>query len=170
MNEEEYTKITYDLTMHFAGRLVDHHPSMIFCYVSGNHTDSSEKGGIMWARVKGMTENALMELPFKKVYNFRPGFMKPVDGQKNIKGYYKIISTLYPLLRLIFPKQVSTLNMVGIAMINSVLRGYSKKILKYPTLSFWHSINSLLTVEGHSQSEFLWPNNWINKMLIKSCY
>ena len=84
----------------------------------------------MWARVKGKTENSLMKLPFKKVYNFRPGFMKATLGQKNIKSYYKYFGALYPLLRILFPNQVSTLREVGLAMINSVLKGSSTQILE----------------------------------------
>jgi hypothetical protein len=130
MKEPAYSYITYDITMHFAHKLADLNPDMIFDYVSGSLTDSSEKGRIMWARIKGKTENALMKLPFKKVYNFRPGFMKPTPGQKNIKSYYKFIGRLYPLLRIVFPNQVSTMREVGLAMINSVRKGYSKSILE----------------------------------------
>jgi len=130
MNEQEYSRIIYDTTMHFANKLADLNREMIFEYVSGSLTESSEKGKIMWARVKGKTENDLMKLPFKRVYNFRPGFMKPMAGQKNIKGYYKLIGGLYPLLHVLFPNQVSTLREVGLAMINSVLKGYPKLILE----------------------------------------
>jgi hypothetical protein len=103
---------------------------MILDYVSGSLTDSSEKGSLMWARVKGKTENALMRIPFRKVYNFRPGFMKPTPGQKNIKTYYKIMGWLYPVMRALFPNQVSTMREVALAMINSVLKGYAKPILE----------------------------------------
>ena len=130
MNETEYSYITYDTTMHFAKKLASLNPNMIFNHISGGLTDSSEKGKIMWARVKGKTENTLMKLPFKKVYNFRPGFMKPSPGQKNIKSYYKFVNLLYPLLRLVIPGQVSTIREVGLAMINAVLKGYSKQILE----------------------------------------
>lgn len=130
MNEATYYHITYETTLHFANQLVSLNPSMVFDYVSGSLTDSSEKGKIMWARVKGKTENDLMKLPFKKVHNFRPGFMKPTAGQQNIKGYYKFINVLYPLLHFLFPKQVSTLSVVGLAMINSVIKGYPKQILE----------------------------------------
>ena len=130
MKEAEYSYITYDTVIHFAGQLASFNPAMIFNHVSGSHTDSSEKGRIMWARVKGRTENALMRLPFKKVYNFRPGFMKPTAGQKNIKPFYRIISSLSPLLRLLFPGRISTMREVGLAMINSVLMGYPKQILE----------------------------------------
>jgi uncharacterized protein YbjT (DUF2867 family) len=130
MKEAKYTRITYDTTLHFAGELVRLNPDMVFDYVSGSLTDSSEKGRIMWARVKGRTENALMRLPFKGVYNFRPGFMKPTKGQKNIKSYYWLIGWLYPVLRFLIPGQVLTLRVVGAAMINSVLKGYPKQVLE----------------------------------------
>jgi len=130
LKEPEYSHITYDTAIHFAQKLVSLNPGMVFSHVSGALTDSSEIGSIMWARVKGKTENALMRLPFKMVYNFRPGFMKPTPGQKNVKSYYKIISWLYPVLRAVFPNQVSTMGEVGQAMINSVLKGYSKQILE----------------------------------------
>lgn len=130
MKEPEYTRITYDTTMHFASKVASLNPNMIFVFVSGSLTDSSETGKIMWARVKGKTENALMKLPFKKAYNFRPGFMKATQGQKNIKSYYKLIAPLYPVLRLIIPSQLSTMSDVGLAMINTVTKGYPKQILE----------------------------------------
>jgi len=130
MNEAAYARITYDTTLHFAQKLFNMNPQMTFVYVSGAHTDSSENGRIMWARVKGRTENALMKLRFPHVYNFRPGFMKPTEGHRNVKWYYKFIGGLYPLLRVILPNQVSTLSDVGNAMINAVLKGYAKQILE----------------------------------------
>lgn len=130
MSEADYTQITYDITLHFARTLVALNPRMTFDYVSGSLTDSSEKGRVMWARVKGRTENSLMKLGFKSVYNFRPGFMKAMPGQRNIKGYYTPIAWLYPLLRAFLPNQVSTLQDVGSAMINSVLKGYTKQVLE----------------------------------------
>jgi uncharacterized protein YbjT (DUF2867 family) len=130
MNEEQYTKITYNTTLRFAETLSGINPQMVFNYVSGAQTDSSEKGKIMWARVKGRTENALMRLPFKKVYNFRPGLMKPTNGQKHLKSLYKILAAFYPLFNVLMPNQVSTLSVVGLAMINSVTKGYNKQILE----------------------------------------
>ncbi|RYE57614.1 MAG: epimerase, partial [Sphingobacteriales bacterium] len=130
MSESAYSFVTYDTTLAFANTLLSQNPNMIFGHISGNLTDSTETGRLMWARVKGKTENALMKLPFKKVYNFRPGFMKPKKGQKNIKSYYKFISFLYPFLKLIAPNQVSTMHQVGLAMINSVLTGYPRPILE----------------------------------------
>jgi len=130
LNEAQYAHITYDTALNFAKSLQSINPEMTFCHVSGSHTDSSEKGKIMWARVKGKTENALLRLSFKNVYNFRPGFMKPSEGQQNVKTYYKVISSLYPLLKTLFPNQTVTMHEVGLAMINSVTKGYSKPILE----------------------------------------
>jgi uncharacterized protein YbjT (DUF2867 family) len=130
MNESDYSRITFDMPMHFAQKLLSLNPGMILGHVSGAHTDSSEKGKIMWARVKGKAENALLKLNFKKVYNFRPGLMKPTAGQQNVKSFYKFIAGLYPMWKAIFPNQVSTMKEVGQAMINSVLRGYPKQILE----------------------------------------
>lgn len=127
MNEADYTHITYDTTLAFAQVLAAINPEMVFTFVSGGHTDSSEKGRIMWARVKGKTENALMKLPFKAEYNFRPGFMKPFKQQKNIKTFFKIIIPLFPIL---FPKQSLTMKQIGQAMINAVQQGYPKAILE----------------------------------------
>ena len=130
LNEQEYTSLTYDLTMHVATTLVKLNPEMTFCYVSGGSTDSSEKGKVMWARVKGKTENDLMKLPFKKVYAFRPGYMQPTKGLKNTLKYYKYLDWMYPFWKLVFPKHVSTLKEVGIAMINTVNKGPDKSVIE----------------------------------------
>ena len=121
MKEEEYYSMTYTLTMHMAEILSRQNKEMTFCYVSGAGTDSTEKGRLNWARVKGKTENDLMKLPFKKVYAFRPGFMLPAKEAKNIHGYYILFRILYPPLRALFPKFVSTLKEVATAMINSAI-------------------------------------------------
>jgi len=126
-NEEEYTKITYDTTIHFAKVLADLNPGMVFTFVTGAGSDSTEKGKVMWARVKGKTENDLMKLPFRGQYNFRPGFMEPVKGQKNVKWFFKPVIAIYPIF---FPKQSLTLNEVGQAMINLVSKPYSKQVLE----------------------------------------
>jgi hypothetical protein len=130
MKEDAYSVVTYDTPLHFAQILVKLNPEMIFNHVSGGHTDSSEKGKVMWARVKGRAENALMKLPFKKVYNFRPGFMKPIKGQKNIKTAYRIITKLSPLFFLFLPNNSSTMSQLGLAIINAALKGYPKQILE----------------------------------------
>jgi uncharacterized protein YbjT (DUF2867 family) len=130
MNKEKYYSLTYTLTMHMADLLSKLNNEMIFCYISGSGTDSSEKGRINWARVKGKTENDLMKLPFKKAYSFRPGFMLPTKGLKNSHSFYTGFNLLYPFLRLILPNYVSTLKELGLAMINSILKGYEKPILE----------------------------------------
>jgi hypothetical protein len=130
MKEEEYYSLTYTLTMHVAEILSGQNPEMTFCYISGAGTDSTEKGRLNWARVKGKTENDLMKLPFMKAYAFRPGFMLPAKEAKNVHGYYAIFRILYPPLRALFPRFVSTLKEVAIAMINSVTYGYEKPVLE----------------------------------------
>jgi len=130
MKEEEYNKMTYVLTMHVATTLVKHNPDMTFCYVSGAHTDSTEKGRQMWARVKGRTENDLMKLPFKQVFAFRPGAMTPTPGAKNVLKAYSYVGWLIPVIKVFFPNSVSKLGQVGLAMIRVTQNGYSKKILE----------------------------------------
>jgi hypothetical protein len=103
---------------------------MTFCYISGAGTDSSEQGKIMWARVKGKTENDLMKLPFKKVYNFRPGILEPTKGLKNTLRFYKYLGWLIPVIRMLAPSYMSTLKELGSAMINSVLKGYQKPVIE----------------------------------------
>jgi hypothetical protein len=129
MKKEEYKRITCDLTMNFAETFSSANPDSIFCYVSGVGTDSTEKGRIMWARIKGKTENDLMKLPFKGVYNFRPGFMNPTKGLKNANRYYKYISWFFPVGNFLFPKMFMALSDLGLAMINIALNGYNKNIL-----------------------------------------
>ncbi len=128
MKEPEYTRLTHDLTMHVAETLCRKNSHMIFCYVSGASTDSTEKGRMMWARVKGKTENDLMKLPFKKAYNFRPGIIEPTRGLKNTLGFYKYLGWLIPIIRLFSP--IVTLKQIGLAMINTVNKGYEKQILE----------------------------------------
>jgi uncharacterized protein YbjT (DUF2867 family) len=130
MNEEKYYSQTYMLTMHIAEILARQNPGMTFCYISGAGTDSTEKVRLNWARVKGKTENDLMKLPFKKAFAFRPGFMLASRGAKNVPGYYAPFRILYPPLRALFPRFVTTLQEVAIAMINSVIFGYEKPVLE----------------------------------------
>lgn len=130
MKEDQYRRLTYDLTMHVAGVLSRENHDMTFCYVSGSGTDGTEQGRMMWARVKGKTENDLMKLPFKAAYLFRPGFMKPTKGLKNTLRGYAILTWLYPVLRPLFPQFFCTLSEVGVAMIHAATVGYSKPILE----------------------------------------
>lgn len=128
MKEPEYTRLTYDLTMNFAQAVARQSPGMVFCYVSGASTDSTEKGSSMWARVKGKTENDLLKL-FPKGYMFRPGYMHPTPGLKNVNKFYKYISWMYPFFRYVLGKG-STLAELGEAMIHALQRGYDKKVLE----------------------------------------
>ena len=143
MKEPEYKKITYDLTMNFASTVSRLNPDMTFCYVSGAGTDSTEKGRIMWARVKGKTENDLMKLGFRNAFAFRPAFMKPVKGQKNVLPFYKYIVWLYPLMHGLFPGYFGTLDDVGQAMINCAVRGYDRKILEVKDIVVMSRKNTL---------------------------
>jgi uncharacterized protein YbjT (DUF2867 family) len=130
MKEEKYYRLTYTLTMEFAKNLAAINPGMTFCYVSGGGTDSSEKGRMMWARVKGKTENDLAKLPFKSTYNFRLGMARPSAGMKNVLPLYRYLGWLAPLISAVAPNIISTLKELGLAMINAVLKGYEKNILE----------------------------------------
>src|SRR5690349_22358184 len=112
MAEAEYTRLTYDLTLAVARTLVKQSPAATFVYVSGAGTDSSEQGRSAWARVKGRTENALLRLPFKAAYMFRPGFIEPKANIRSktafYRSFYRLTRPLTPLLRLAFPNFILT--------------------------------------------------------------
>jgi uncharacterized protein YbjT (DUF2867 family) len=133
MSEEKYTHLTYDLTLSFARTLAPLNPQMTFIYVSGAGTDSTEKGRTMWARVKGRTENALLRLPFKAAYMFRPGFIQPLHGIRSKTPLYQFIYDLTaPLTRLLLnklPKYLTTTEQIGRAMLAVARNGYPKTIL-----------------------------------------
>ena len=124
-NEADYTRITYDTTLYFAKVLYAIKPDMVFNFITGALTKTD--GSQMWQRVKGRTEDALMALGFKGQYNFRPGFMEPVKGQKNVRWFFKPFIAILPIL---IPKQSLTLDQVGQAMINTITRGYEKQVLE----------------------------------------
>jgi uncharacterized protein YbjT (DUF2867 family) len=134
LNEEQYTKITYDYTLSLAKTLFQINPEMTFNYVSGEGTDSSEKGRSMWARVKGKTENDILKLGFKQAFMFRPGAIIPLRGIKSrTKSYqfmYDYFMWLVKLIKAIAPNSVVDTTQIGLAMINSALKGYSIKILR----------------------------------------
>jgi len=130
LKEPEYFRLTHTLTLHVAETLNRLNSGMTFCYVSGARTDSTEKGRSMWARVKGKTENDLMKLSFKSVYNFRPGLMKPTKGLKNTLKAYNYLGWIYPIIRTLSPNSACTLKEVGMAMINAADKGYEKHILE----------------------------------------
>ena len=130
MKEEEFTLKTYTLTIGFAAVLAKSNPSMTFSYISGSATDSTEKGAVMWARVKGKTENDLAKLGFKNTYLFRPGYLQPTVGMKNTLSYYKFIDWLYPFLKLIIPNHTSRLSELGKAMIECAVFGHQNNIIE----------------------------------------
>jgi len=133
MAEEQYTKITYGITLAAAGVLSRLNPRMTFVYVSGLGADSSEKGRTMWARVRGRTENALLRLPFS-AYVFRPGFIQPLHGiqsrTKLYRVFYKVLAPLMPLARAAFPKIVLTTEEIGRAMLVVARNGWTKRVLE----------------------------------------
>jgi uncharacterized protein YbjT (DUF2867 family) len=134
MKEEAYRRVTYDLTISVARPLAEFNPAMTFIYVSGAGTDSTERGRMMWARVKGKTENALFEMPFKAVYMFRPGYIQPLHGirtkTKWYRAIYAVMGHLYPIWKLLFPKYVTTTECLGRAMLKVAQRGASKSVLE----------------------------------------
>ena len=129
LSAEKYYDLTYTLTMHVAGTLSSLNEGMTFCYVSGAGTNSTEKGRSRWARVKGKTENDLMKLPFREVFAFRPGFIKPTKGLTNANKYYKYITWLFPLGRALYPAGFCTLKEIGLAMIHVAQSGYDSHVI-----------------------------------------
>lgn len=125
MSEADYTRITYTTTLNFARVLLGINPQMVFHFVTGTHTNTNGKQ--MWQRVKGKTEDDLKQLGFRGQYNFRPGFMKPVNGQKNVRWFFKPLIALFTV---ILSRQSLTLHQVGQAMINGVTKGYNKSVLE----------------------------------------
>jgi hypothetical protein len=104
-------------------------PRIVFSFVSGHLADSSEQGRVMWARVKGRTENALMKMFPGREYNFRPALMRPMPGQKHFYGYNRWThKILYPVLSLFFP--ACSIQQIARAMINATIMGYEKPILE----------------------------------------
>lgn len=146
LREAEYKRITYDYTMALAGILVEQNPAMTFNYVSGEGTDSSEKGRIMWARVKGKTENDLLALGFRQAYMFRPGAIIPLRGIKSRTKLYQFMYDYFMWfvrgLKAVAPNSVVNTTQMGLAMINSVIKGYDKQVLKPKDIIILSSVHS----------------------------
>ena len=134
MSERDYAKVTYDLTLAVAQTLARRNPAMTFVYVSGRGTDSTEHGRSMWARVKGKTENALLRLPFKSAYMFRPGIIMPMHGITSKTTLYRlaylVLTPLNPLIRMLAPTSITTTEQVGRAMLAVARHGYSKHLIE----------------------------------------
>ncbi len=129
-NERDYTKFTYTLTMHVATLLSEINKELTFCYVSGAGTDSSEKGRLMWARVKGKAENDLAKLPFRQVFVFRPGIIKPIKGMKFTHSFYKFFGWLFWILRKLNGYSYVTLEELGLAMIHCISLPDNRRIME----------------------------------------
>lgn len=134
MSEQDYRRVTYELTISAAKTLVRLNPALTFIYVSGAGTDSTEHSRMMWARVKGKTENDLLKMPFHAAYMFRPGYIQPLHGiHTKTKWYgalYAVMGPLYPIWKRLLPKYVTTTECVGRAMLNVVRHGAPKRLLE----------------------------------------
>ncbi|WP_300300883.1 NAD(P)H-binding protein [Ferrovibrio sp.] len=139
MSEAAYSRVTHDLTLAAARTLARLNPGMTFTYVSGRGTDSSETGPVMWARVKGRTENALLALPFRAAYMFRPGAIEPLHGIKPKSRVYRLAYILLmpflPLIRTLWPQSLTTTEQVGRAMIACAHSGAPKHVLDVPDIN-----------------------------------
>jgi uncharacterized protein YbjT (DUF2867 family) len=133
MSEADYTRVTQELTLEFGRALARLNPNLAFCYVSGKSTDSTEHGKVMWARVKGRTENELLRL-FPRGAMLRPGMMQATPGQKNLKSWYHLIAWIYPIGRALWPAAFCTLREVAQAMINAAVNGSPKRVLEVPDI------------------------------------
>jgi uncharacterized protein YbjT (DUF2867 family) len=134
MSEADYTKITHDLTLGVAHVLAQQNPQMVFLYISGAGTDSTERGKSMWARVKGRSENELLRGPFRAAYILRPGYIQPMHGVRSktplYRAFYVALSWLYPVIRALAPKYAITTEVLGRAMIKIAKSGAPKRILE----------------------------------------
>jgi uncharacterized protein YbjT (DUF2867 family) len=134
MSEEKYRHVTRDLTLAAATALARLNPQMTFIYLSGAGADSTEKSKVMWERVRGGTENALLALPFKGVYAFRPGMIQPLDGIKSktpaYRIFYSLTKPLLPLMRKLLPNQIVSTAQMGQAMLNAARFGAPKRVLE----------------------------------------
>lgn len=133
-SEEEYHRLTFDLTLAAAHALHGANPEARFAYVSGQGTDSSERGRVMWARVKGKTENALLQLGFPGAFMLRPGYIQPVDGARSrtalYRGFYGVLSPFYPLIRRVAGSHVTDSTRLGRAMVRVLVEGSDKTVLE----------------------------------------
>ncbi|AKU92704.1 Oxidoreductase [Vulgatibacter incomptus] len=134
MNEEAYLRVTYDIAVSVAKTLAKTSPQMTFVFVSGAGTDSTEKGRVMWARVKGATENAILALPFAASYAVRPAFIQPLHGIKSktklYRAIYAVLAPLTPVFDALIPGSVTTTERVGRAMIRLAREGAPKRVLE----------------------------------------
>jgi uncharacterized protein YbjT (DUF2867 family) len=145
MSEDDYRRVTYDLTLKIAATLIKHNPAMTFIYVSGAGTDSTEHGRVMWARIKGKTENALLAMPFKAAYMFRPGYIQPMHGVRTktrlYGAIYAVVAPLYPVLKKFLPRYVTTTEQLGRAMLSVAKTGFPKQVLESSDINATPNLN-----------------------------
>ena len=134
MSEAEYTRVTYDVAVAAAKTLVERNPGLTFVFVSGTGTDSTERGSIMWARVKGKAENAILAMPFKASFAMRPAAIQPMHGETSratiTRVGYATLGWLFPIIKAAFPKLVTTTERLGRAMLVLAKHGSSKRVLE----------------------------------------
>lgn len=128
-DEETYKDITYTLSILLGETMSRLNPGSVFCYLSGAGTDATQTSKMGWARLKGQTENELAQLPFKALYRYRPGFIKPLSGATHVQPFYKYINWTFPIGKSLFPDGFSTVKEIGLSMIYVALYGDEKKTL-----------------------------------------
>jgi uncharacterized protein YbjT (DUF2867 family) len=138
LDEDSYTRVTHDLTLAVARALLERSPHASFCYVSGQGTDSSGSGRVMWARIKGRTENDLLRLPFQGAWMFRPGVIQPRRGVRSrtrlYQAFYSTLGWTLPLARLLAPRQIVDSVELGRALLRAARTGASKRVLEPPDI------------------------------------
>jgi uncharacterized protein YbjT (DUF2867 family) len=139
MSEADYTRVTHDFAVAVAAALLRESPAIVLCFVSGAGTDATEKGRSMWARVKGRTENALLGMPFRAAYMFRPGVIQPLRGIRSktalYRGLYAVMGPFFPLLLRVLPGAVTTTELVGRAMLEVARSGSPERVLRTPAIN-----------------------------------
>jgi uncharacterized protein YbjT (DUF2867 family) len=134
MDAERYRHLTHDVTLAAANTLIRLNPGMVFTYVTGRSTDSTEQGPVRWARVKGKTENDLLKLPFKAAYMFRPAGIQPLHGVRSktswVQAIYVVAAPMLSYLARTAPKYMTTSQQLGRAMIKVARDGYPKPVLE----------------------------------------
>jgi len=139
MKEPEYRRVTRDFALAAAKEIRAESPFSTFCFISGANTDATERGSVMWARVKGETENAIAKMGFKGAYMFRPGYIQPMRGARSktalYQGIYNVVGVLYPLFKSVAPNHVTTTVDLAHAMIEAARSGYSRTVLETPDIN-----------------------------------
>jgi nucleoside-diphosphate-sugar epimerase len=143
MTEADYTRTTFELTKAVVDVLLPLNPGMAIVFVSGRSTDSSEQGPVMWARIKGRAENLLLGMPFGSVTIIRLAGLVPAPGGSSstplYRFFYGAASAILPVLHKLFPRFVTTPEILGRAFIRAAQGKAPKKILESPDI---HALGS----------------------------